>query len=115
LNLEPQGYNPARAQIEILSVCRNAQRFHRTGVLKQWGYLPFSGSGRTSREGVLHWGAIEGSCPDPDGRVRIQAGPFYFPVRTSAKQLALWQVSYGRLRPPTEHPEEWEVSDSMFR
>lgn len=110
LDLEPDGYKPVRAEIEILAVCRNAQRLHRTGVLKQWGYR-LVGRDNESREGVLHWGAIEASCPDPDGQVRIQAGPFYFPDYKSAKRLLLWQLSYARQRPPPENLEEWDVTD----
>jgi hypothetical protein len=113
LDLEPQGYGPARAEIEILSVCRNAKRFHRTGVLRQRGYLLFGGP--SSRVGVLHWGAIEASCPDPDGHVRIQVGPFYFFELDDKQRLMHWQTSYEHERPPWENLEEWEVSDSTFQ
>jgi hypothetical protein len=110
LDLRPAGYGPARAEIEILTICP-AKRFYRTAVMKQRGYVPPMGdmAYNASREGVLHWSAIEASCPAPVGTVRFEAGPFYFPKPGDPGSLMNWRDSYVGKRPPPDNPAEWEA------
>ena len=60
-------------------------------------------------EGALGWSALEAECPEPDGRIRFQAGPFYDSESQNGNgaRLVDWDGSYKALRPPDKHPEEW--------
>ncbi|MFL6601276.1 MAG: hypothetical protein ACJ8R9_08075 [Steroidobacteraceae bacterium] len=102
--------NRPAAQVEILAICK-ARLLWRTAKLSQFGVVLATGDARyaSAREGILGWTAIEAQCSAPDGKIRIQAGPFhhtgYIPHQTL---LADWSSSYVKVRPPGRHPEEWE-------
>jgi hypothetical protein len=81
-------------ELAIVAVCP-ANVFHREGTLKQWGYVPnFSTypDPPFSRQGTLHWAAIEGEC-DQGGKVRMEKGPAY--PRTGTLTID-WPESYGK-------------------
>lgn len=100
------------ARIEILEICRGAKLYRRTATLTQYGLIFGWGddSGhQNKRHGTLGWSALEAKCPEPDGRIRFQAGPFYDSESQNRNGARLddWQGSYETLRPPDKHPEEW--------
>jgi hypothetical protein len=111
LPLAAEGMRAPDAQIEILNICK-AKLLRRTATLHQFGAVFATGDVRYAvrRHGTLGWTAIEAECPAPDGKMRFQAGPFYFRgATTDGSWLADWGASYQRLRRPKEHPEEWQV------
>jgi hypothetical protein len=103
------GGNPT-AQIEILEICPAARLYRRTATLTQVGTIITVGDMRydSDRSGTLGWTALDAQCPGPDGNVHFQAGPFYYFDIFTHGVLADWSASYVRLRPPEQHPEEWQ-------
>lgn len=100
------------ARVEILEICHDAKLYRRTATLTQYGVLFGWGDDRghqTERQGTLGWSALEAECPEPDGRIRFQAGPFYDSESQNGNgaRLVDWDGSYKALRPPDKHPEEW--------
>jgi hypothetical protein len=109
LPLAGGGMGEGAAQIEIINICK-ARLFRRTATLDQRGAVWSTGDAGypTVRKGTLGWTAIDAQCPEPDGHVRFQAGPFYAGGGASDRtRLANWSGSYVRLRPPEKYPEEW--------
>ena len=98
------------ARLEVLNVCR-ARLLRRTATMTQFGLILNYGEPGYAmhREGTLGWTAIEAQCPAPDGPVRFQAGPFYYPGDAGSHRLADWSSSYIQLRSPLQYPEEWEA------
>jgi hypothetical protein len=110
LSLRSQTGGSPSARAEILEIC-SARLYRRTATMTQLGVILASGDVRYGswRKGTLGWTAIDAQCPAPDGRVRFQAGPFYYFNPHDPGLLADWGVSYRRLRPPERFPEEWRV------
>ena len=109
LPLGSSAVGQSSADIEIINICK-ARLFRRTATLDQRGLVWASGDAGYAKErkGTLGWTAIDAQCPEPDGHIRFQAGPFYHSVRASeGNRLADWGESYVRLRPPEKYPKEW--------
>jgi hypothetical protein len=98
------------ARIEILEICPGAKLYRRTATLTQDGIVITTGDINypRHRQGILGWSALEAQCPAPEGHVRFQAGPFHDSDLSSPTMLMDWSDSYAELRPPDQHPEEWQ-------
>jgi hypothetical protein len=98
------------ARIEILEICPCAKLYRRTATLTQDGIVVTTGdiTYPRHRQGILGWSALEAQCPAPEGHVRFQAGPFHGSDLSSPTLLMNWSGSYAELRPPDQHPEEWQ-------
>jgi hypothetical protein len=117
LGLRGQGGGNPSAQIEILAICPAAKLYRRAATLTQDGAIFTAGDMKydSHRSGTLGWTAIDAQCPAPDGHVHFQAGPFYYFDLFAPGVLAGWSASYVRLRPPAQHPEEWQLDPTSAK